>query len=923
MSPSPTKRRAPDPGASNAGAPEPGRARVASYRVQLRNGVTLETLVESTVLDNLAELGISHVYLSPVLEATPGSSHGYDVVDPSRVDPALGGDEALSRLAVAAGERGLGLLIDVVPNHMAADQVHNRWWWDVLANGPSSRHAEAFDIDWDGPEERLRGRILLPVLPDHLGREIERGAFDLEIRDGGIVLRHEAVTVPIEARSGAAFLAEAAERSADPSLRSIAERMGRLPAWDAAEQTAVAWRREILPGLQDEFASLTTRRARTGLVDTAVSEVVAAVLAELAADPDRLDELLLDQPYRLARWRSGLRDLPYRRFFDVNELIALRVDRPGVFEATHRAISAWARNGIADGVRVDHPDGLRDPAEYLGRLRDMFPDGWLLVEKILEAHEDLQRWPVDGTTGYEVGDLIARLHLDDAGRPELTSYAAGLTDRSLDVDVEVVASTRQVLEQILAADLNRLTETLLRVCEGRRRFRDFNRHELYGCLLEMIAQFPVYRIYTGAGRGAEPAELESVNTAAARAMGERPELDPELFGLVVSLLCSDTVTDEVELDFRARFHQLSGPAKAKGQEDTAWYRIITLLHRCEVGADADAWGLSIEEFHDAMVARQQRWPQAMTALTTHDSKRSEDVRARLAVLTEIAGDWTDAVTRWREYLAQPDRVAAPDAATEYYLLQTLVGAHPLDHERAVTHIHKAVREAKLHTSWIDPDAAYDAHLELYLDRVLADAWLADELRQFDRRIRRSARLVSLSQKALQLTVPGVPDLYQECERWYLRLVDPDNRTPLDADALHRAVEASALDLDPDLDEDDVGVAKVRLVQALLGLRRRRIDAFGPAGTYEALWASGPRADHAVSFSRGGEVVVVAVRHVQGVVDGWGGTQLTLPEGEWSDVLRAGRRWQGEVSLDDLLGHDSVAVLERLEPADDVGAEGAS
>ena len=474
----------------------------ATYRLQVRNGLTLDGVLESGLLDHLDALGVSHLYLSPLLEAVPDSTHGYDVVDPTRVDPAIGGDVALARLAAACAERGMGIVVDIVPNHMAIGE-HNRWWWDVLANGRSSRFADYFDIDWDPPEERLRGLILLPVLSDHLGREVDRHAFGLQRHGGEIRVVHPSVVVPLEASSTASIILDAAERL-DPSepsrleLRRLAERLGALPDPSTDRYSARSRRQEEVPDLLGAVALLCAG-------DAAAADALDRVLDEVAGDADRLDDLLTSQPYRLTRWQEGVRDLAYRRFFDVTDLVALRMDRADVFEATHPAILGWVRDGLVDGLRVDHPDGLRDPAAYFAALRAHGADGWLVAEKILESGERLPpNWEVDGTTGYEVAELIGRLHLDDAGRPVLTELAASIAGAPLDATAAVVDATRSVLRDVLGADLNRLTGSLLAACEQSRRFRDFSRHELHESLVEVIAHFPVYRTYTLPGEKADP-----------------------------------------------------------------------------------------------------------------------------------------------------------------------------------------------------------------------------------------------------------------------------------------------------------------------------------------------------------------------------------------------------------------------------------
>ncbi len=890
----------------------PARPLVATYRVQLRNGVTLDDVADPAVLDDLAALGISHLYLSPILTAVEGSTHGYDVVDHSSVDPALGGDEALRRLAEAAHARGLGLVVDIVPNHMAVDHRQNAWWWDLLRHGPSSRYAPAFDIDWEPPEVRFQGLVTLPVLPDHLGREIERGAFELAVADGEVVARHPSTIVPLEPASIGPTLGRAAGRcegAAQDGMLALAADLWDLPPFDGADPAARRRRQDEAPDLRARFAEL--------VADPSAHAAVTAELAELAQDPDRLDELLLRQPYRLLRWQAGVQDLAYRRFFDVTGLVALRMDRPEVFDLAHAATLEWVANGWVDGLRVDHPDGLRDPEAYFRALRAAAPDAWLVAEKILEPGERLRaEWGTDGTTGYDVAELVGRLHLDDRGRHPLTSLAAE-SGIATDVRATVISSTAQVLDDVLVADLARVSNILLTVCQRQRRFRDFTRWELHHALREVVARFDVYRSYVRPGTEAGAEDRLVIEAALDDARDARPDLDPELFTLLDALLCDVGPTTGPEAELRWRLQQLTGPAKAKGKEDTAWYRLVALLHRVEVGSDADAWELPLDRFHDEMAFRQEHWPLAMTGLSTHDSKRSEDVRARLAVLTELPDEWVALVERWREHLGRPAALTAPDATAELVLLQSLVGAHPLSVERALEFALKAAREAKVRTSWLEPDAEYEDHLERYVRSVMADPWVTAALDRFDEVIRLAGRRVALAQKAVQLPVPGVPDLYQGSEQWLLRLVDPDNRGGFDHQALHDAALTptdfgSASELDTALeDPTDSGTPKAAVVRRALDLRRRHPEAFGPEGSYEPVWAAGPSADHVVAYRRGEDVVVVSARKMLGLTDGWRDTYLDLPPGRWHDgacrTIDGGR-----VELDALLGTLPVVMLERAE-----------
>ena len=877
--------------------------RIATYRVQLRDGLSLDRLVDDGIVGDLARLGISHVYLSPVLRAVAGSTHGYDVIDTTQVDPELGGIDGLRRVAKEAHDHGMQLMIDIVPNHMAIDPTGNRWWWDVLRNGPSSTHAEAFDIDWHPPEQRLQGVILLPVLPDHIGRELEAGAFAIVVRNGELVVDHPSISAPLEPRSTAAIFAELGALCRDPQIEELARRLRALPEFGDTDPVRVTLRRDLIPVLDSAVQRVLSVGSNVERLDW--------VLGAVAHDPDRLEALLAEQPYRFARWQSGVQDLAYRRFFDVDQLVALRSDRPSVFDDTHWAVRDWVDEGLVDGLRVDHPDGLRDPGRYADRLRRIHPDGWIVVEKILGDGELLpDTWPVDGTTGYDAAELIARLFLDDAGRSTLEGVVGRITGSVPDVAEEIRQAKREVTETVLAADLLRLTERMLDVCERRRRVRDFTRIELHGALLETISDFGVYRTYVGDEAPATAVDAQRIDDAVAAAIERRPDLDPELFEVLGHILrndvdhapsgsAEDEARDRSESELRARFEQLCAPAMAKGAEDTAWYRILTLISRNEVGSDPARWELGAPEFHEAMALRQTRQPLGLVSLSTHDSKRNETVRSRLDTLSEsaVAEEWADAVDRWHVHLHDPDRLAPPDPWSELYLLQTMFGAFPLDADRAVEHVLKAAREAKLATSWLAPDLDHEALLERFVRQTVEDPWLASEMHAFVGRHLALADQVARAQKVLQLTIPGVPDIYQGTESPSPRLVDPDSRRGADWAGLHAS-----------LDVEGSPSSTFEIIRRTLAVRRRLPSAFGPDGAYVPMWATGPNAERLLAFGRGDDVVVVVLR--RGLADEFDReTFLDLPEGTWEHALD-GSVHRGRLPVSLALGAVGAAVLTR-------------
>ncbi len=847
------------------------RPALSTYRVQLRSDFDFDAA--AGIADYLAALGVSHLYCSPYLQAAPGSTHGYDVVDPTRVSDELGGEAGHARLCQALAGNGLGQLLDVVPNHMAIAGPANRWWWDVLENGPASRYAAYFDIDWEPREERWRNMVLLPILGDHYGRVLEAGELRLG-RDGGrFAVSYGEHRMPVAPRSLDELLRAAAARCGSAELAFLADASGGLPEATAGDRDSVSRRhrdKEVLAALLARLAG--ERPEAAAAIDGEV--------AEINGDPDRLDGLLARQNYRLTWWRLAGRELDYRRFFDVHTLVGLRVEDERVFADAHARVLDWVGRGLVDGLRIDHPDGLYDPAEYCRRLRAAAPDAWLVVEKVLRADERLPAdWPVDGTTGYDFLDSAGGLFVDPAGEGALSGIYAAMTGGSLDWHETARARKLQVLGELLAADVNRLGELLLAVCEQHRRHRDHSRHDLRAALREVAADLGVYRTYLRAGP-AQPAEGDRarIEAAVAAARRRRPDLPADLFEFL-ALVLQLRVRGAAAAELAMRFQQLTGPAMAKGVEDTAFYVFNRLVALNEVGGDPGRFGVTPEEFHRRCQETAERWPRTMLATSTHDTKRGEDVRARLYLLSEVPERWAEAVRRWFAHNSRHRAGGVPDANTEYLLYQTLVGAWPLDAERATTYMEKVVREAKTHTSWTRPDPAWEAALRAFIAAIAADDEFQRDLAELAAPLVAPGRVNSLALTLLKLTAPGVPDVYQGCELWTSSLVDPDNRRPVDYELrrglLARLPAASPEELLAGMDE---GLPKLWLVRQALHLRRRRPRCFVPGADYRPLTAAGPRAAHAVAFCRAGEVVAVAPRLVLGLAGCWGDTAIELPAG---------------------------------------------
>jgi (1->4)-alpha-D-glucan 1-alpha-D-glucosylmutase len=877
----------------------------ATYRVQLHAGFDFKSA--AGIANYLAALGISHLYSSPYLQAGRGSTHGYNVVNPHHVNEELGGAEAYTRLCEALRYYGLGQVLDIVPNHMAITGAENPWWWDVLENGPASRYAAYFDVEWDLPESRPRSSILLPVLGDHYGRVLEAGELKLNRRDGLFTIHYYDHAFPVSPRTLDVLLGSAAERCRSDELAFTADALGRLPPSTATDWMSVRRRHRDKEVLGAQLARILAERP-------GVAEAVDGVVAEINTNPDALDMLLERQNYRLAFWRAAARDLSYRRFFDINTLVALRMEDEQVFTDTHALVLQWLGEGVLDGVRIDHPDGLRDPEAYCQRLQRAAPQAWIVVEKILEPGERLREsWPVAGTTGYDFLNRVGGLFVDPGGEQPLTELYAEFTGESIDYPALVRAKKHQVLHELLGSDVNRLTALLVEVCERHRRHRDYTRYELNEVLRELIACFPVYRTYVQAEAGrVDNDDVRDVTEAVERAKHYRPELDAALIDFVRDLLLLQ-VRGDLENELVMRFQQLTGPTMAKGLEDTVFYSFNRLVSLNEVGGDPGHFGVSPAAFHQACLEAQRRWPRAMLTTSTHDTKRGEDVRVRIHLLSEIPGRWAEVVRHWAVLNERYRRGRWPDRNTEYLLYQTLVGAWPLEVERAVTYMEKAIREAKAHTSWTHTNAEYEEAVRGFVTDVLADSEFTADLASFVTPLVGAGRVNALAQVLLKLTTPGVPDLYQGTEIWNLSLVDPDNRRPVDyslrQELLSELEGATPEQIWARVDE---GMPKLWLVRQALALRRRRPELFGPQGDYRPLLATGERAAHVVAFARDAGAVTVVPRLVLGLNGDWGDTTLELPDGMWRNEL-TGENVDGNVTrMAELLARFPVALLVRRE-----------
>jgi (1->4)-alpha-D-glucan 1-alpha-D-glucosylmutase len=886
----------------------------ATYRLQLHKDFGFDAALALT--DHLAWLGISHAYASPYLCAEPGSTHGYNLVDPTRLNPEIGTDEQYVAWTKALAARGMGHIVDVVPNHMAASS-QNRWWLDVLENGPSSLYADHFDIEWHPPKDALENKVLLPILGAQYGEILEKGELTLE-RDGGTFwIRYWERRLPVNPRTLGPLLEGAVSSLELPSddprrqeLESIVTALRNLPT-----------RTETDPEKRAERAREKEVQKRRLATLCEAPEVAAAVDAQVAringraGDPasfDALDDLLLQQAYRLAYWRVATEEINYRRFFDINDLAAVRMEESAVFDDTHALLLRLVAEGRIQGIRLDHTDGLYDPEQYFEKLRAALDgkDVYVVAEKILSAGEELARdWHVDGTTGYDSLVQVSGLFVERRAEQAFTKIYRELAEDLRTFGEHALDGKRAIMRSSLSSELHMLAVRLERVAMRDRRSRDFTLATLRRALSETIAAFPVYRTYVRPDGSRTKTDEQIVHRAIRAAKRRNPEVSPSVFDFLrdVLLLAPHSGGEEdhrARVEVAMRFQQLTGPVTAKGVEDTAFYTYVRFVALNEVGGTPDRFGTTTEEFHAANQARLLAWPRTMTASSTHDTKRGEDVRARLAVLSEMPAVWEAWVKEWseiarRHVTANPaeDEDAAPTAAERYLFFQTVLGAYPLADraafaERIAAYMIKAAREAKQRTSWLATNDAHEQALTAFVQGMLSDEAFAKSLADKAEAIARHGASNGLAQTLIRIASPGIPDTYQGSEAWDLRLVDPDNRGLVDYAALReltRRIEgASPREL---LQSFEDGRIKLHVLRAALALRRAHPDIF-LEGAYEPLEA-GPSA---IAFARThgtGTIVCAATCRPRTITRGeaewatgdvWREQAIAVPPGAWRDVL---------------------------------------
>jgi len=854
------------------------------------------------IVDYLHDLGVGDCYASSYLAAVPGSPHGYDVANPTRLNPDIGTDDEYWAWIEALHARGMGHIIDVVPNHMGIAKSANPWWLDVLENGPSSRFARCFDIEWHPIKDELAEKVLIPVLGDMYGAVLERQELSLRYEQGAFAVHYYNETLPIAPDTYPLILDHGlAEWLADHrgdeanELQSILTAATHLPPRDTRDPEAIAVRAREKEIVKRRLAELSSRNgAVAAFIDEAVSRLNGTI-----GDPhsfNDLDRLLNAQSYRLAHWRVASEEINYRRFFDVNQLAALRMEDPEVFDEVHRFIFSLVERGAATGLRIDHVDGLFNPGDYLERLQNRLGHFYIIVEKILSAGEQLPRdWPIAGTTGYEFAAVVNNLFVDHRNERALDDiYSRFVRDRHnpKTFDDLAYASKKRILHETMSGDINSLGHQLNRFSERNRHFRDFTLYNLISTLKEVIACFPVYRTYVNERDQVSDHDHRYISQAVRCAKRRAPVMTSLAFDFIQRLLLKQTAmssTDACEerARFIGKFQQITSPVAAKGIEDTALYLYCRLLSLNDVGSDPTIFGLDAADVHAWMRRRQERWPAALSTTSTHDMKRGEDVRARIDVLSEIPGAWKTAVAKWRALNRRHKTNVsglAPDPAEEYLLYQTLVGAWPFGvdattvqgsfRQRMQDYMRKVLREAKVHTSWIAPNEEYEAAVLRFLAAILDPRKSAPFLHAFlpfQARVAELGIYNSLAQLAIKITAPGVPDFYQGGELWDLNLVDPDNRRPVDYDTRRAALEAlkgcAEVSIARLLERRHDGHVKLFVTTRGLHARAAVRDLY-EQGAYEALTASGAHRESVFAFARvagGRAALTIAPRLVSSLV----------------------------------------------------------
>jgi (1->4)-alpha-D-glucan 1-alpha-D-glucosylmutase len=933
------------------------RIPVATYRLQFHPEFKFQDALR--ILTYLDDLGISDIYASPIFKARRGSTHGYDVVDPSQLNPELGSDEDFAELTSDLSQRGMGWLQDIVPNHMAYDS-ENPFLVDILEHGPYSEYSDFFDVEWEHPFDDFKGKILIPMLGDFYGRCMERGEITLNYDENGLTVNYYDLWVPLRIESYNRFLTHDMDTLAKSLGRNhpdFVKLLGILyMVKNLSEETTGRERKDQAQFIKELLWELYTSNED---VHQFIQKNLALFNGEIE-EGDRyelLDSLLSDQFFRLAFWKVGAEELNYRRFFTVNELICLRIEDLKVFQKTHSLISQLIKNGQIQGLRIDHLDGLYNPKQYLRRLRTKCgEDTYIVIEKILEIDEELpDDWPIQGTSGYDFLNQLNGLFCCRANEKAFDNIYGRLVEQRLNYQAWKIDNKRLIADTNLVGDVDNLAHRLKRIAGRYRYGRDFTLSGLRKSILEMLVQFPVYCTYINE-EGVSERDRAYIREAIKNSNKCIPQLQNELTFIekVLTLDYEDFLTEEDKtewLHFSMRFQQFSGPLMAKGVEDTLFYVYNRMISLNEVGGDPGKFGITPKEFHSFNQRQLAHWPHTLNTTSTHDTKRSEDVRARLNVLSEIPEEWDQQVRRWQNlndaFKIVTEKRTIPDPNNEYFLYQTLVGAFPFESasagyqtfvDRVKAYVVKAVREAKVYTAWLRPDSEYEEGFVTFVERILKESeqndFLAD-FRPFQQKIARYGIFNSLSQTLLKLTSPGVPDCYQGTELWDLSLVDPDNRRPVDYEErisflqeIQRRCQTDINSLLSDLQATwQDGRMKLFLIYRALKARKQYRDIF-EKGNYTPLKVEGKYAENIVAFARTHQkqtAIVVVPRFLTGVIQPdqepygekvWGDTVLVLPkklQADWLETITEREiPDQSRLSVGKILQNFPVALLLKAD-----------
>lgn len=871
----------------------------ATYRLQLNPQFTFADA--KAILKYLAALNISHIYTAPYLQPQHGSLHGYDVVDHLHINRDLGGESAQKKFCAALKKNKLSQVIDVVPNHMATSSAENFWWNNVLKHGLHSSYANYFDIYW-----QKSSKILIPALEADFAQVVRASKIKLQFNNEKFVLQYYEDTYPVTPDSLIDFLIKVAEYFQSKILTKIITQLRQVASFKNMPLQFSSREKycKNADQLEKRIAAL-IKNSKT------IQQVFTKVIAEYNRSEFLMTSLHNAQFYQLVFWQTSLNHISYRRFFHLNHLIGLRIEDPRVFAEVHKLAIKWFKSGLFNGIRVDHIDGLRNPAHYLQRLHKAFPKTWTIVEKILSSGEILPcDWPVAGTTGYEFLNEVSNVLIDTNQEYVFTSFYANYINEKKDYPTVLYEKKLLVLKELFAADINILSELLLQITR-QLKCSKFTSTQITQALECLIASFPTYRTYIEDKKPISTNDKNIILAAIKRAKHLLPLINSKLWLFIRDVLLLK-YSGKNMLEFVLRFQQLTGPAMAKGGEDTALYCYNRFVALNEVGGTPGKFGTSIKNFHSAMLRANLCYPHSMLTTFTHDTKRSEDVRARLFLLSETSSQWFAAVSKWTAYNEKHHAANLPDRNTLYFLYQNLVGVWPFPQERFIAYMRKAAREAKMYTSWFFPNHDYEKKLQSFIECIFADQKFCALVDAFVKPLVDPGRINSLAQTVLKLTAPGVPDIYQGSEIWNYSLVDPDNRLPIDFN-LRKKLFKKMLILSPKkiLQHMDTGMPKMWVTYKILELRKKYPNFFQNA-EYSPVFLHGEKLQNGIAYLRAKKVLVVVPRLLLSLNNNWSNTWLEIPKGNWWNIF-TNECFSGEkILVSNILKNFPVAVLLKMK-----------